>query len=94
MTLPVQLAMESNGKRVTRDGKTVSYDIGQVDFGEPGTNGQHSFFQLLHMGQASGVYSVNKILPTPRGSGSSESTMAELAVATGLSTGLSTRLST
>eukprot|EP00752_Nemacystus_decipiens_P008193 g7329.t1 len=46
-----QLAMESNGKRVTRNGKTVSYDIGQVDFGEPGTNGQHSFFQLLHMGQ-------------------------------------------
>ena len=49
-----QLAMESNGKRVTRNGKTVSYDIGQVDFGEPGTNGQHSFFQLLHMGQVGG----------------------------------------
>ncbi|CAM9963707.1 unnamed protein product, partial [Ectocarpus sp. 4 AP-2014] len=46
-----QLAMESNGKRVTRKGEKVSYDIGQVDFGEPGTNGQHSFFQLLHMGQ-------------------------------------------
>lgn len=45
--------MESNGKRVTRNGQRVSYDIGQVDFGEPGTNGQHSFFQLLHMGQAS-----------------------------------------
>lgn len=43
--------MESNGKRVTRMGKRVQYDIGQVDFGEPGTNGQHSFFQLLHMGQ-------------------------------------------
>ena len=43
--------MESNGKRVTRNGRKVSYNIGQVDFGEPGTNGQHSFFQLLHMGQ-------------------------------------------
>ncbi|CAM9186911.1 unnamed protein product, partial [Sphacelaria rigidula] len=43
--------MESNGKRVTTRGTTVRYDIGQVDFGEPGTNGQHSFFQLLHMGQ-------------------------------------------
>ena len=47
--------MESNGKRVTRNGQKVSYDIGQVDFGEPGTNGQHSFFQLLHMGQVSCV---------------------------------------
>ena len=47
--------MESNGKRVTRNGKAVSYDIGQVDFGEPGTNGQHSFFQLLHMGQVRGA---------------------------------------
>lgn len=43
--------MESNGKRVTKSGKRVKYDIGEVDFGEPGTNGQHSFFQLLHMGQ-------------------------------------------
>jgi glucose-6-phosphate isomerase len=46
-----QLAMESNGKRVTVDGEELDYDIGQIDFGEPGTNGQHSFFQLLHMGQ-------------------------------------------
>lgn len=55
---PFQLAMESNGKRVTRDGNLVSYDIGQVDFGEPGTNGQHSFFQLLHMGQVQYIYSL------------------------------------
>ncbi|GMI12590.1 hypothetical protein TrLO_g13002 [Triparma laevis f. longispina] len=47
-----QLDMESNGKHVTRSGKEVDYLVGEVDFGEPGTNGQHSFFQLLHMGQA------------------------------------------
>eukprot|EP00520_Triparma_pacifica_P014799 CAMPEP_0118656492 /NCGR_PEP_ID=MMETSP0785-20121206/13517_1 /TAXON_ID=91992 /ORGANISM="Bolidomonas pacifica, Strain CCMP 1866" /LENGTH=680 /DNA_ID=CAMNT_0006549353 /DNA_START=81 /DNA_END=2120 /DNA_ORIENTATION=+ len=46
-----QLDMESNGKHVTRSGQDVDYDVGEVDFGEPGTNGQHSFFQLLHMGQ-------------------------------------------
>ncbi len=45
-----QLDMESNGKRVTRDGEAVSYDTGPVVFGEPGTNGQHAFFQLLHQG--------------------------------------------
>ncbi len=46
-----QLSMESNGKRVTAQGNELDYDVGQIDFGEPGTNGQHSFFQLLHMGQ-------------------------------------------
>jgi len=45
-----QLDMESNGKRVNRDGQAVSYATGQVIFGEPGTNGQHSFYQLLHQG--------------------------------------------
>jgi glucose-6-phosphate isomerase len=45
-----QLAMESNGKRVTLDGRAVDYDTGAVLWGEPGTNGQHSFFQLLHQG--------------------------------------------
>lgn len=43
--------MESNGKYVTVDGHEINYEIGEIDFGEPGTNGQHSFFQLLHMGQ-------------------------------------------
>jgi len=47
-----QLDMESNGKHVTRDGLEIDYPVGEIDFGEPGTNGQHSFFQLLHMGQA------------------------------------------
>jgi glucose-6-phosphate isomerase len=45
-----QLAMESNGKRVTTDGRVVDYDTGPVYFGEPGTNGQHSFYQLIHQG--------------------------------------------
>jgi len=46
-----QVDMESNGKAVTIDGLKIDYPVGEVDFGEPGTNGQHSFFQLLHMGQ-------------------------------------------
>ncbi|MGW5364234.1 glucose-6-phosphate isomerase [Actinopolymorpha pittospori] len=45
-----QLTMESNGKQVTLDGRTVDYDTGPVYWGEPGTNGQHSFYQLLHQG--------------------------------------------
>jgi glucose-6-phosphate isomerase len=45
-----QLAMESNGKRVTRDGMPVTHDTSPVYWGEPGTNGQHSFYQLLHQG--------------------------------------------
>jgi glucose-6-phosphate isomerase len=45
-----QLDMESNGKRVNRDGKPIAYQTGPVVFGEPGTNGQHSFYQLLHQG--------------------------------------------
>jgi len=45
-----QLTMESNGKRVTLDGREVSYDTSPVYWGEPGTNGQHSFYQLIHQG--------------------------------------------
>jgi glucose-6-phosphate isomerase len=45
-----QLTMESNGKHVTLDGKEVTYDTGPVYWGEPGTNGQHSFYQLIHQG--------------------------------------------
>jgi glucose-6-phosphate isomerase len=45
-----QLTMESNGKHVTLEGKTVSYDTGPIYWGEPGTNGQHSFYQLIHQG--------------------------------------------
>jgi glucose-6-phosphate isomerase len=45
-----QLTMESNGKSVTLDGKRVDYQTGPVYWGEPGTNGQHSFYQLIHQG--------------------------------------------
>jgi glucose-6-phosphate isomerase len=45
-----QLTMESNGKSVTRDGTPVDYETAPVWWGEPGTNGQHSFYQLLHQG--------------------------------------------
>ncbi len=45
-----QLTMESNGKSVTLDGTRVSYSTGPVYWGEPGTNGQHSFYQLIHQG--------------------------------------------
>jgi glucose-6-phosphate isomerase len=45
-----QLAMESNGKHVTLDGEPVTYDTSPIYWGEPGTNGQHSFYQLMHQG--------------------------------------------
>jgi glucose-6-phosphate isomerase len=45
-----QLTMESNGKHVTLDGAVVDYETGAVVWGEPGTNGQHSFYQLIHQG--------------------------------------------
>ena len=45
-----QLTMESNGKRVRLDGTAVGYDTGPIYWGEPGTNGQHSFYQLIHQG--------------------------------------------
>ena len=46
-----QLDMESNGKRINNHGVEIDYPVGEVDFGEPGTNSQHSFFQLIHQGQ-------------------------------------------
>jgi len=48
--------MESNGKAITREGKTVQYTTGPILFGEPATNAQHSFYQLLHQG--------TKLIPT------------------------------
>jgi glucose-6-phosphate isomerase len=51
-----QLSMESNGKAITRSGDYVKYTTGPIVFGEPGTNSQHSFFQLLHQG--------TKLIPT------------------------------
>jgi glucose-6-phosphate isomerase len=46
-----QLSMESNGKGVDLHGKPLPYDAGEIIFGEPGTNGQHSFYQLIHQGR-------------------------------------------
>ena len=46
-----QLSMESNGKGVDINGVPLTYSAGEIDFGEPGTNGQHSFYQLLHQGR-------------------------------------------
>ncbi len=45
-----QLTMESNGKHVTLEGRTVTYETGPIYWGEPGTNGQHSFYQMIHQG--------------------------------------------
>jgi glucose-6-phosphate isomerase len=45
-----QLTMESNGKSVTLEGSSVAYETGPIYWGEPGTNGQHSFYQLIHQG--------------------------------------------
>ena len=45
-----QMDMESNGKAVNKDGKPVAYTTGPIEWGEPGTNGQHSFYQLIHQG--------------------------------------------
>lgn len=45
-----QLTMESNGKQITIDGRKVDYQTGPIYWGEPGTNGQHSFYQLIHQG--------------------------------------------
>lgn len=50
-----QLDMESNGKRISRNSRTVDYQTGPVIWGEPGTNGQHAFYQLIHQG--------NKLIP-------------------------------
>ena len=44
----VCIYLQSNGKQVTKDGTQLPFDAGEIDFGEPGTNAQHSFFQLIH----------------------------------------------
>ncbi|MDY5785142.1 glucose-6-phosphate isomerase [Corynebacterium sp.] len=71
-----QLTMESNGKSVTADGSLVNYDTGEVFWGEPGTNGQHAFFQLLHQGTTMvpadfiGFATPDQDLPAADGTGS------------------------
>jgi glucose-6-phosphate isomerase len=71
-----QLEMESLGKQVTRDGKPVRGDTGVVIWGETGSNGQHSFFQLLHQGTAS--VSLDFLLPV---SGAADRQADELVIA-------------
>jgi glucose-6-phosphate isomerase len=66
-----QLSMESNGKRVRRDGGPVEWRTGAVIWGEPGSNGQHSFFQLLHQGTAR--VSLDLLLPAQSSAGLPES---------------------
>ena len=46
-----QVSMESNGKGVSITGERLPFEAGEIDFGEPGTNGQHSFYQLIHQGR-------------------------------------------
>ncbi len=47
----LQVSMESNGKGVDLAGRRLPFESGEIDFGEPGTNGQHSFYQLIHQGR-------------------------------------------
>jgi glucose-6-phosphate isomerase len=65
-----QLNMESNGKSVTADGKPLSFPAGPVVFGEPGTNAQHSFFQLAHQGRPFPVEFIGVLRPQYGGYGS------------------------
>jgi len=58
-----QLDMESNGKRVSIDGIPLDFSAGEIDFGEPGTNAQHSFFQLLHQGRVTPVDFIGTVKP-------------------------------
>jgi glucose-6-phosphate isomerase len=70
-----QLTMESNGKHVTLDGTTVDYPTGPVYWGEPGTNGQHSFYQLIHQGTelipVDFIGFARSLNPLPAGAGAS-----------------------
>ncbi len=58
-----QLTMESNGKHVTSAGQRVQYETGPIYWGEPGTNGQHSFYQLIHQGTRSDSLRFHRLLP-------------------------------
>jgi glucose-6-phosphate isomerase len=69
--------MESNGKSVTRDGRPVAWRTGTVVWGEPGSNAQHAFFQLLHQGDA--VFSADFIAPARAPAGTSDQHLAGLA---------------
>jgi glucose-6-phosphate isomerase len=72
-----QLEMESNGKSVTRRGETVAWSTGTVIWGEPGSNAQHAFFQLLHQGRA--AFAADFIAPARPAGGSASQHLAGLA---------------
>ncbi len=64
-----QLQMESNGKHVDLDGHVVDYQSGPIVWGEPGTDGQHSFYQLLHQGHEAGALRHDRLLPAAQSAG-------------------------
>ncbi len=66
-----QLTMESNGKHVTRDGVPVDYQTGPIYWGEPGTNGQHSFYQLIHQGTRLDSVRLHRLRPDAEPAGES-----------------------
>ena len=76
-----QLSMESNGKSVRRDGEPVDYATGGIVWGEPGTNGQHSFFQLLHQGTDDVA---SDVILVARPSGGVDEAQHDMLVANGL----------
>lgn len=79
-----QLAMESNGKSVRRDGQSVSYTTGSIFWGEPGTGGQHSFYQLLHQGTDSVASDIIVIAQAARGEVVSSEVQHDMLVANAL----------
>lgn len=66
LILFVQVSMESNGKGVSIDGVPLPYEAGEIDFGEPGTNGQHSFYQLIHQVTSAPIVklSIHRVIPS------------------------------
>jgi len=76
-----QLTMESNGKSVRLDGSPVDYQTGAIYWGEPGTNGQHSFYQLLHQGTSTVACDVIVVARTPNPLGRQQDMLVANALA-------------
>jgi glucose-6-phosphate isomerase len=76
-----QLTMESNGKSVRRDGSPVGCDTGGIYWGEPGTNGQHSFYQLLHQGTSTVACDLIVVARTPHDLGTQQDMLVANALA-------------
>lgn len=79
-----QLSMESNGKSVRRDGAAVTYATGGIVWGEPGTNGQHSFYQLLHQGTDDVATDIIVVAKAAPGSDEAQRSQHEMLVANAL----------